>query len=766
MARSMSMGRHMRTWLIALLVFGVACEGPAGPAGADGTDGADGADGTDGDTGPKGDPGTVPPVPWIVGDRVDIAVTGLSFDASGAHVAFTLKDKDGKPLDRTGNLTDGKVSVSFVLAQLGTNSDGSPAQYTAYTKRTAPASGSYPSPALTSAEQATTEGVEANFVPVDVTKGEYTYTFAAPTTAYDATKTQTVLAVAARTVEGVQSYDRETFHVGNLRREEVTDTSCGSCHGTFSAHGGRYTKPEQCILCHTPQTTDPESGNTVDFKVMIHKVHRGENLPSFQANPALAYKIVGYGQPYTVHDFSEVAFPGPTTNLATNIMNCERCHDGAQQTRWKTKPSTAACTSCHDTTVFTANPPAPFVAHEGGVDPTLVNDGTCIVCHGENAGPAPVPASHYNAAFDLTTQKLAMEIVSITNTAPGQLPTVRFKVTVDGQPRNILPSAGGTALGGLLVMIAGPTTDIAEYWQARIQGGTASSPNVGTLTAVDAPGGVFDYTFPATGCTQSTLNRSCEIPVSATGSYVVSFEGNWTPAGAPRMVINPPRLAFAVTGTTATPRRTIVDNAKCNSCHYDLQFHGGGRKDVQYCVMCHNPNNANDERISRLEGSTVFVESVDLRVMAHKIHMGEELTQSYILGGNPAPSVANPLGVPEDFSKVRYPRARTACAACHTGTTWQLPMQASAKYLPSTTLEMTCTELPGADTDTYCTGSSWTISKTTKIAPESSVCTSCHDAPYTAAHAVLNVTASGVEACSTCHGPGKEFDVARYHGTP
>src|SRR5690606_12285080 len=115
-------------------------------------------------------------------------------------------------------------------------------------------------------------------------------------------------------------------------------------------------------------------------------------------------------------------------------------------------------------------------------------------------------------------------------------------------------------------------------------------------------------------------------------------------------------------------------------------------KDVQYCVTCHNPNNANDERISRLEGSTVFVESVDFRVMAHKIHMGDELTQPYILGTNPAPSTANPLGAPHDFSTLRYPRARTACVACHTGDTWKLPMAASSNYLPSTTLEMTCTE--------------------------------------------------------------------------
>jgi OmcA/MtrC family decaheme c-type cytochrome len=748
----------MRIWLLVVCLVS-ACEGPAGPAGTDGTDGSDGTAGSDGDTGPQGDPGTTPPAPWVVADRVDIAVTALTFDSSGAHVAFVLKDKDGKPLDRTGTLTPGKVTVSFVLAQLGVNADGTPAQYTAYTTRTANAVPPYPT---ASATQATTEGVEASFETIDVTKGSYRYTFTASTAAQVATQTQSVLAVAARTVDGVQSFDRDLFHTGSLRREEVNDSTCGSCHGSFAAHGGRYTKPEQCILCHTAQSGDPESGNTVDFRVMIHKLHRGADLPSFKANASDTYQIVGFGP--TVHDFSTVAFPGPTTTLATNISRCETCHAGAQPAAWYQRPSSAACTSCHDTTVFTANPTAPLVAHEGGVDPTLVNDGTCIVCHGATAGPAPVPAAHYTGIWDPTLGTMAVTILSVTNTAPGQLPTIRFKVLVNGAPRDLMTSP----LSTLTATIAGPTTDFTEYWQARVQGSGA----VGTLVAVDAAAGIFDYTFPATTnpasppCTESNVRRDCSIPLTATGSYQAAFEANWTPpASTLRIVANPPRLAFAVTGAKVD-RRAVVEATRCNGCHFDLSFHGGGRKDPNYCVMCHNPSNANDERISRVEGSTVFAESVDFRVMIHKIHMGEELSQAYILGGNPAPTVTNPVGAPENFAEVRYPRDRTACVACHTGTTWQLPMTASTKYAPSTTVELSCSEPLGNDTDNYCTAPFWTITKTTKIAPESSVCTSCHDAPYTAAHAVLNTTAGGVEACTTCHGPGKEFDVARYHGTP
>jgi OmcA/MtrC family decaheme c-type cytochrome len=708
-----------------------------------------------------GDPGTTPPGPWVVADRVDVTVTGLTFDSSGTHVDFTLEDKDGKPLDRTGMLTPGKVTVSFVLAQLGVNSDGSPAQYTAYTKRTVNAVPPYPT---ASATQATTEGLEANFVAVDVTKGSYRYTFAASTAERVATQTQSVLAVAARTVDGVQSFDRDLFHDGAQRREEITDATCGSCHGSFSAHGGRYTKPDQCILCHSAQTSDPETGNTVDFRVMIHKLHRGADLPSVIADPANPYQIVGFGP--TVHDYATVAFPGPTTTLATNISRCETCHAGAQANAWYARPSNAACTACHDTTVFTATQNPPFtISHQGGVDPTLVNDSTCIVCHGQTAGPAPVPASHYTGIWNPTNGTMTITILSVANTAPGQLPTIRFQVAVNDAPRDIIAAP----LSTLTATIAGPTSDFTEYWQARVQGSGA----VGSLVAVDAVNGVFDYTFPATSnpasppCTESSVRRDCSIPPSASGSYQAAFEANWTPptTGAQRIVADPPRLAFAVTGTKVE-RRAVVEAARCNGCHFDLSFHGGGRKDPNYCVMCHNPSNANDERISRVEGSTVLAESVDFRVMIHKIHMGEELSQAYILGGNPAPTVTNPVGAPEDFGEVRYPRDRRACAACHVGPSWQLPMTASTKYAPSVLLELSCSEPLGNDTDNYCTAPFWTVTKTTRVAPESSVCTSCHDAPYTAAHAVLNTTAGGVEACATCHGPGKEFDVARYHGTP
>ena len=55
--------------------------------------------------------------------------------------------------------------------------------------------------------------------------------------------------------------------------------------GQLTAHGSRRAT-QLCLTCHSPQTGDPETDRTVDFKVMIHKIHAGEILPSVeQGNP-------------------------------------------------------------------------------------------------------------------------------------------------------------------------------------------------------------------------------------------------------------------------------------------------------------------------------------------------------------------------------------------------------------------------------------------------------------------------------------------------
>jgi OmcA/MtrC family decaheme c-type cytochrome len=727
----------MRSAILASALILVACEGPAGPAGPEGDPGAAGPPGENGeigDPGPAGPPGEDGRTPWFTGPGVQVEVTNLTVAANQAVVAFKLKDGTGIALDRSGRLTEGAVSMSFVLGQLATDPAGAPEQYTAYTTRTQTA------PDGTAAVQAAAE-TTGTFATVDVEQGSYTYTFATPLTGFDATRTQTVIAVATRSYQGVSSAGRGTRSVrpdgGAMVTRDVTNQSaCGTCHGSFAAHGGRYDAADQCIVCHTPQTSDPDTRNTVDFKVMVHKIHRGRDLPSVIAGTP--YRIIGFGQ--SVHDFSTVAFPQV-------IERCVACHQGAQADQWKTRASEAACLACHDNVSLVQPPPAGKVLHSGGPQQP---GAPCTVCHPAQNGLAPVEAAHVVPAYD-RAHALTVDILDVGPAVRGAPLTFTFQVKYDGVGRDLTAAP----LNTLRALVTGPNTDHTTYWtvgtstnpwaQVTVQGSGAT----GTLAAIDATAGTYRYTFPATVI----------IPASATGSFTVAVEAAVN-AAEPRYVAISPSKAFAVTDAAPVARRQIIDPAKCNGCHYDLTFHGGSRRGAAYCVSCHNPENANADRVARFEGSTVLAESVDFRVMIHKLHMGEELTQPYVLGGFPVATAANPAGTPHDFAEVRYPRDRRECTACHLPGTYTLPGRGRA---PSILQELTCSEDPAADADAYCTSPFWTVTRTYRLPQETSVCTSCHDAPWVAAHAEVNTTVLGVESCTTCHGPGSAYDVVTVH---
>jgi OmcA/MtrC family decaheme c-type cytochrome len=240
------------------------------------------------------------------------------------------------------------------------------------------------------------------------------------------------------------------------------------------------------------------------------------------------------------------------------------------------------------------------------------------------------------------------------------------------------------------------------------------------------------------------------------------MEGYIQPTGGARYAAVSVVAPFAVTDATAIARRTVVDRGLCNNCHGELAGHGGGRRNVQYCLMCHGPTEVNNDRASRFEIGEVLVPSVDLKVMVHRIHMGEELSQAYVLFGNPTPSTTNPAGTPIDFADTRYPSRRNNCASCHTGTTYQLP-------LPLTRVEShdeirTCTDDPLADTDNLCTTTGFVVQQTMTMQPEAAACVGCHDSSSTVAHTIVMTTLGGLESCATCHGPGSELDVVVVHG--
>ncbi len=729
--RHLPLCKTIGLWLVLTSIAIVAaCEGPAGPAGeqgppGEGLPGMPGDPGQTGDAGAEGPPGTPGRNAYLTGPGVKLTILDTQINAAGvATTTFRLTDENGLALDRDGIYTEAPISVRFVLAWIDEDASGEPLQYTAYTTK----SQSNPITGQTVDQAAADEG--GAFEELDFTTGTYRYTFNTQIIPQDRTKTHTVGAWAIRTLDDITYSARALYDflpaggIPTTKREIVQTEHCNACHDPMEAHDDARRDVQLCILCHSPQSADPDTNNTVDFPVLMHKIHRGKTLPSVVAG--IPYQIIG--DQGSVHDYSTVGFPQP-------LEHCEGCHSGARGDRWKTKPSMIACGSCHDLVSFVDPPPPGKTLHAGGPFP---DNSKCQVCHPPAGGLAGIATKHAIPYLDPANPQLAMTIVRVENTGAGQTPEVVFNVTQNGLPLNVLT----TPLTRLNVTIAGPTNDYAIYWQHTIQGSGAT----GSLSA-DGPN--FRYKFPAA------------MPMTANGTYAFGLEGYVQPGGStgPRFAAPNPIIFAAVTDPMPEPRRTIVSQEQCNHCHLQLSAHGGQRIEVQYCAFCHQPNNVNDDRVERFENKTVVAQSVDLAVMVHRIHMGNALTEPYVLGGNPTPTRANPAGTPIAFDEVRYPGDRNACWTCHAGPTYQLPLKSN--LLPKKTQTLTCTEDPTADADDYC--DTRIVQSEKIIPPETAVCTGCHDAPYVVAHAETMTSPSGIEACATCHGPGAEFDVQKVH---
>ena len=198
--------------------------------------------------------------------------------------------------------------------------------------------------------------------------GLWSYTFASPLPA-DAEGSYTV-SVEGRATVSIDMGDEESderdviesswmaFAVTDdeeeARRIVVDDYNCESCHVNLSLHGGGRNNANYCTTCHMPDATDLEElqpGNmeqSIHFKYMIHKIHRGEDLEN-------GYTVAGHNQ--SIHPYDDKVYPG-------DLRNCAACHENdseqlplpagllpttTPQEWWSPMgPQAAACLSCHD----------------------------------------------------------------------------------------------------------------------------------------------------------------------------------------------------------------------------------------------------------------------------------------------------------------------------------------------------------------------------------------------------------------------------------
>ena len=374
-------------------------------------------------------------------------------------------------------------------------------------------------------------------------------------------------------------------------REIVDNDTCNACHDNLSFHGGARFDLQYCAMCHESYSFDAQSGNTIDLKVMIHKIHSGERLPSVEAGGF--YGIFGFGNTFT--DYSHVVYP-------QDRRNCTTCHeendaDTPQASNWRYTVDAATCGSCHDNVNFVTG------ENHGGVAAT---DDTCTSCHGPNSDVANLRVSSAHAIPEqAAAARLQYEVLSVTNSAPGQRPTVTIRV-VDPTNGNT-PYDIRAANGPFQNASASLAVDVAYSTQPDFT-------NTGSLSATAAAGtpaqpiridfkanGVADPAFAG----RFTATATVAISGDAKGSGAALIEGR--PAvdvnGDARSSasLSSAGKAFAITDATPVAYRTIVDIVKCNNCHQELTLHGNSRTgNAELCATCHNPNATTSTAASRV----------------------------------------------------------------------------------------------------------------------------------------------------------------------
>jgi OmcA/MtrC family decaheme c-type cytochrome len=719
-----------------------ACSGDTGPAGPAGVSGGTGPTGP---AGPPGGTGSSAVVPIQSVEKINVSFDSVTVAGAGQAPEIVMRLTDDLGFGITG--LPG-ASVGFTLAQLSPGQDGGSSEWQSYITR---------SSAGIANAQATTESAGAGSF-TDNGDGTYTYVFAqdlpdyagGPT--FDSNKIHR-LGVEIRTDRG--GFLPENIPANNApfdfvpaggspadlpQRLIVNNDACNACHDNLELHGEARFDVEYCVTCHNPYSIDGDTadkpwGGSVDMKVMIHKIHYGENLTQ-------GYKIVGYGG--TEHDYSDIIFP-------QDVRNCTTCHQESneavpQASNWRTVQNRAACGTCHDDIDWAAGD------HPGGF--VFDDDTLCSGCHDDSA-PLPGGKIRVSEAHAQPTreagERFSFNILNISNTAVGESPVVQYSVTdpTNGDaPYDLLNDPTWTNCGPARLAV-GIAWDTADYHNND----SGNSPGLGvSMNAIpcygslpnDLGGGVYSVTSPVA------------VPASAGGSLAVTIDGH--PAveieGSVERIAVTNAVAYApITDAEAKPRRNAVAIEKCDDCHSQLSMHGNNRTDnIEVCVTCHAPNVTDvNQRAGQCETNLGTDDtSIDMKYMIHAIHASGAIGVPYEVCG-----FGNSTHV-YDFT---YPGKLNNCEGCHVPGGYY-PVD-PAKVL-GTTVDVG--DDPASPTDD------------TVVSPNTSVCSSCHTSDLAANHMIQNggdfnatkaadstLISSGSETCGLCHGEGRQADVKEAH---
>jgi OmcA/MtrC family decaheme c-type cytochrome len=319
-------------------------------------------------------------------------------------------------------------------------------------------------------------------------------------------------------------------------REAVKQDNCNQCHEVLQAHGGSRRDVKLCILCHTAGATDGEAQPaSIEFKVMVHKIHNAAHLPSVlgvSTNPDGSRNYAAMPAPYVVNgdDFSDIHFPvwpnaqipmprdqgysalpAPSQALEDTIRegaaNCIVCHgdpDGpgpltapAQGDLYKAQPSREACGACHDDVIWGQ----PYTANMQTM-PAQANDSNCALCHATSGNNLAVQDAHthplnnptFNPGLHIVLSNLAEAGTNNGNGKidPGEKIAITFTIK-DDSGASVTPSS----LASISAVLSGPSTNYNVLLNTSIP--TAALTGAQPFT-VNVPQGIlYEFVGDSTG---------------------------------------------------------------------------------------------------------------------------------------------------------------------------------------------------------------------------------------------------------------------------
>ena len=327
---------------------------------------------------------------------------------------------------------------------------------------------------------------------------------------------------------------------------------------------------------------------------MVHKIHRGEDLPSVQAGTP--YQIIGQ-QPV-----------GPRLLGRRLPAGHPQLHDlprGAGHAGRRTGSRIPCRAACGPATTTSTSRPARTIRAASQAD-----DSQCASCHrpqGDREWDASIMGAHTVPSKSTQLKGLNAEIVSVTNAAPGQNPTVIFKLTEnDGTPSSDRSRRSGSS--NLNLLMGGPTADYAIQPVPRAR---RRRDFDGTVASTRSPRR-SPPTRRAPGRSRSKRAATVTLIPRPPDADDRHAKAAFNPvAYAAVTAARRSRAAWSSTSPTATAATTSSRSTAASA------------STPQECVICHNPN-GDDSRAGR---RTAPAESIDFKRMIHRIHTRRGLTQ-------------------------------------------------------------------------------------------------------------------------------------------